>query len=139
VLSYGCRRIAYGALVLLSAIGMMFWFIYVVPGDPAGVILGPRADAAQRAALRSEMGLDKPVPVQFMRFVERLSTGDLGQDVVTKEPIAALIAHALPATLALTFAGLGWAFILGVPIATVGATAASASVRWRCSRCRRRS
>ena len=116
MLSYGFRRLAYSVLVLLSAVGMMFWFIYVVPGDPAGVILGPRADEAQRIALRSEMGLDKPIPLQFIRFVKRLSTGDLGQDVVTKAPIVSLIAHALPPTLALTFAGLGWAVLLGVPI-----------------------
>jgi peptide/nickel transport system permease protein len=94
----------------------MFWFIYVVPGDPASVILGPRANEAQRIALRSDMGLDKPLPLQFLRFLGRLSTGDLGQDVVTKVPIATLIARALPPTLALTFAGLGWAIILGVPI-----------------------
>jgi peptide/nickel transport system permease protein len=113
---YGLRRIAYGSLVLVAAVGMMFWFIYVVPGDPASVILGPRADEAHRVALRAEMGLDKPVALQFARFVERLSVGDLGKDVMTQEPIARLIAHVLPATLALTFAGLGWALILGVPI-----------------------
>lgn len=116
MLSYGLRRIAYSVLVLAAAIGMMFWFIYVVPGDPASVILGPRADEAHRAALRSEMGLDQPILSQLARFVERLSKGDLGKDVVTQEPIVRLIAHVLPSTLALMFAGLGWAVLLGVPI-----------------------
>jgi peptide/nickel transport system permease protein len=115
MLGYCFRRIAYSVLVLTTAISMMFWFIYVVPGDPASVILGPRADDAHRAALRTDMGLDRPIPLQFAHFVGRLATGDLGTDVVTQEPIAGLIAHVLPSTLALTFAGLGWAVILGVP------------------------
>jgi len=116
MLSYSFRRLTHGILVLLAAVAMMFWFVYVVPGDPASVILGPRANPAQREEIRARMGLDKPIPLQFAAFVGRLMHGDLGSDVVTHSPIAALIGRALPNTLVLTFAGIGWAVLIAVPL-----------------------
>jgi peptide/nickel transport system permease protein len=116
VIGFLARRVGHGLLVMLATVLVLFCLICVVPGDPASVVLGPHASLAQKAALRAEMGLDLPVPVQFFRFLWRILHGDLGRDVLTHQPVAGLLLHALPHTLALTAAGIGWAIALGVPL-----------------------
>ncbi len=116
MIGFLARRVGHGLLVMLATVLVLFCLICVVPGDPASVVLGPHASLAQKAALRAEMGLDLPVPVQFLRFVWRILHGDLGRDVLTHQPVAGLLLHALPHTLALTAAGIGWAIALGVPL-----------------------
>jgi peptide/nickel transport system permease protein len=112
---YAARRLVQSALVLLTTIGALFWLGYIVPGDPASVMLGPRATPAEKAQLRSDMDLDKPAPVRLAHFLSRISRGDLGRDMVTRRPVAALIADALPHTLALTALAMAWAIAIGIP------------------------
>jgi len=113
--SYAVHRLFQSALVLMATIAALFWLTYVAPGDPASVMLGPRATAAEKAALRSEMQLDKPIPVRFVHFWGQVLDGDLGKDMVTHRPVATLIEEALPRTLALTALAIGWAIAIGIP------------------------
>ena len=96
-------------LFLLSA-------IHLVPGDPAGIALGPRATPEMREEFRTRMGLDLPFFVQYFRFLGNVATGDLGVDVWSNRPVASIIGEQLPHTLALTFFGLGWAVLVGIPL-----------------------
>lgn len=119
MLSYLARRLVHTLLVLTATVFALFWLSYVVPGDPASVMLGPRATAAEKAALRSEMQLDQPITARLGHFARQLAKGDLGKDMVSHRPVTALIAEALPNTLVLTIASIGWAMLFGIPLGCV--------------------
>lgn len=116
MLVFAIRRIGLAFAILLTASGMLFAMIYVVPGDPTAVALGPMASAAQRAEFRTAMGLDETVPVRLVTFLGRAARGELGTDVFSNRKIARIIGEALPHTVALTATALGWAILLGVPL-----------------------
>jgi peptide/nickel transport system permease protein len=90
--------------------------IYLIPGDPATIALGPRATAEMRAALTERMGLDKPIPIQLLRFFGSAVTGDLGLDLFSRRPVTTIVLENLPFTLSLIAAGLGWAVLIGIPL-----------------------
>jgi peptide/nickel transport system permease protein len=100
---------------------VLFSIVYVIPGDPATIALGPRATQAMKDALRARMGLDQELYVQLFRFFLNAVTGNFGIDVWSNRPISALIGEALGFTLALAAAGLGWAALLGVPLGYLAA------------------
>jgi peptide/nickel transport system permease protein len=101
---------------------MLFSMIYVVPGDPASIALGPRATPEMKAQLIARMGLDQPLPVQLVNFIGGVFGGDLGVDVWSNRSVAAIILDALPYTLALTALGLGWSVALGIVLGCFSAT-----------------
>lgn len=113
---YLLRRLLLAASVMLLAISLLFCLVFLVPGDPASVALGPRATEAQKQALREHMGLDRPAIVQIGRFIGNVAAGDLGEDVLTHRPVSQLIARALPNTLILALSAIAWAIILGIPL-----------------------
>src|SRR5258708_32595745 len=90
--------------------------IYLVPGDPAPVALGPLATPEIKAASRARMGLDKPVLVQFVTFLSTVFSGDLGVDVFSNRKVSEIVLEALPYTVVLTASGIGWAIVLGIPL-----------------------
>lgn len=99
----------------------LFGMIYLVPGDPASVALGPRATPAMIEDLRQRMGLDQPIWVQFWRFYAGAWTGDLGTEVLSGRAVTDVIADQLPYTLALIACGIGWSVALGVPLGCLAA------------------
>ncbi len=101
--SFVLRRCAQLVPTLLGISLLTFSMIHLVPGDPAQIMLGERADTASVAALRAEMGLDQPLYVQFYRFFADLLHGDLGRSFRTHEKITTEIAQRFPATFELTF------------------------------------
>ncbi len=114
--AYLLRRLFLGLSVLVVAMLMLFVVIYAVPGDPAVIALGPRASEAQRLAFREQMGLDHPIWVQAGNFLWSLLQGDLGTDVLSQRPVSGMVLAALPNTVVLAVAGLGWAMLLGMPL-----------------------
>ncbi len=122
MLIYATKRVGLALVIVLVAMVLLFAMIYVVPGDPASVALGPRATAEMKAQLIARMGLDQPLPVQLARFVGGALTGNLGVDVWSNRSVAAIILEALPYTLALTVLGLGWSATLGVVLGCFSAT-----------------
>ena len=119
--SYVIRQACLSVGVLLTAIIILFCLIYLVPGDPATIALGPRASAEQKDVFRQQMGLDQPIPVQAVRFVGNLLQGDLGTDLLTRQPVLTLVASALPKTVTLALVGLSWALIVAVPLGCLAA------------------
>lgn len=105
------------AVVIVSvAMFLLFCMIYLIPGDPASVALGPRATEEMKEALRVRMGLDKPVWVQFWNFFFGAWTGNLGTEVLSGRPVLTVVLEQLPFTLALIAGGISWSVALGIPL-----------------------
>jgi peptide/nickel transport system permease protein len=111
---YLVSRLAWALVILLGTTLITFAIVFLVPGDPARVVAGPRADAATIAAIRHELGLDQSLPVQYGRYVVRLAHGDLGRSYATRQPVATILARRLPATATLACAGLLIAIVIGL-------------------------
>lgn len=111
---YFIRRIGLAVLILIVVMLVMYAMVFLIPGDPASVALGPRASPALKAALVQRMGLDQPILVQIWRFFVNALTGNLGYDVWSKRPVTQLILEAFPNTLILGAAAMSWALVMGV-------------------------
>jgi peptide/nickel transport system permease protein len=122
MLIYALKRIGLALIIVLVAMSLLFGMIYLVPGDPVSIALGPRATPEMKAQLIARMGLDQPIPVQFWRFLVDAVTGNLGYDVWSNRSVAEIVGEALPHTLALTAAGLGWSVALGIALGCYSAT-----------------
>ncbi len=116
MLIYTIKRLGLAVLIVCLAMLMLLSAIHLVPGDPAGIALGPRASPEMRAEFKALMGLDQPFFVQYVKFLGNVVTGDLGTDVWSKRPVSWMIGEQLPHTLALAFVGLGWSILIGVPL-----------------------
>ena len=121
MLLYALKRLALGAAIVSVAMAALFAMIYVVPGDPASVALGPRATPEMVEALRARMGLDQPILTQFWRFYSGAWQGDLGMEVLSNRPVIAVVMEQLPYTLALIAGGIGWSVALGIPLGCLAA------------------
>ncbi|MDI3337134.1 ABC transporter permease [Defluviimonas aestuarii] len=116
MLHYTLSRLGLAVLIVSVAMLILFSMIYLIPGDPAAVALGPRATAAMREALRIKMGLDQPVWVQFWNFFINAWQGDLGNEVLSDRPVSRVVLEQLPYTLALIAGGMVWSVALGIPL-----------------------
>lgn len=110
-------------VVLLGVATLVFLLLHLAPGDPVEAMLGEQASAADRAALREALGLDAPLPLQYLRFLRDLAHGDLGASLHTREPVAAAILERLPHTAVLAVAALAIALALALPLGLRGALA----------------
>lgn len=108
-------------LVLLGVITSSFIVNYALPGDPARVMLGQRADEQSIMALRKELGLDRPKIVQYVDYIGKVCKGDLGRSFTTNRPIIETIWERFPATVLLTLTALLFSTILGIIIGIVAA------------------
>ena len=113
---YAIQRIGLAIVICALAMTLLFSVVYVIPGDPASIALGPRATPAMKEALKVRMGLDQPLPVRLGLFFSGVVTGNLGIDVMNNRSVSVQVGEALPFTLALLGAGLGWAVIVGIPL-----------------------
>jgi ABC-type dipeptide/oligopeptide/nickel transport system permease component len=116
------RRLIGAGLVLWAAATLTFAALHVIPGDPvAGVLAESNAspDVIQRR--REALGLDKPVPVQYMHYFARLARGDLGVSWYAGEPVAMAVGRQLPASLSLTGAAMVVALAVGIGLGLLAA------------------
>jgi ABC-type dipeptide/oligopeptide/nickel transport system permease component len=122
------RRLLGIVPVVFGVLLLTFLLVHLVPGDPVEVMLGESASATDRELLRTELGLNQPLAVQFGQYVSKLAQGDFGQSIHTKTPIATLIKTRYPATLQLALTALLIGLIIGVPM---GIYAALKAGRWQ--------
>lgn len=116
------RRLLILVPVVLGVSFLVFAAMYMLPGDAVDSMLAERgASAEELARLRAQLGLDRPLLVQFGLFLQRLATGDLGASIVSGRPVAAQIAANFPATIELTLAALAIAVAVGVPLGVLAA------------------
>ena len=109
------RRLAILLATLLAASAVVFGVMQVLPGDPAAIVLGTGARADTLAALRHQMGLDQPVPLQYARWIGGLATGQLGRSYTYDVPVATLIGQRLPVSLPLAGLAIVASTLLAIP------------------------
>lgn len=126
MLRYILRRLLLAIPTLFLVALAVFLLVRLIPGDPALVMLGEGADPAAVAALHAELGLDRSLPVQFVAWLGQIATGNLGESIVTSEPVGGLILSRfqLSATIVLT----------AVSLATAIAMVAGLLAAWRRNR-----
>lgn len=107
--------------VLLGITLLVFAFLHLIPGDPAVVLLGDRASPDQVEALRERMGLNEPLPLQYLSFLWNIIRFDFGRSIFTGFPILEEIKIRWPATFELSVAAMLIALILGIPAGVIAA------------------
>jgi peptide/nickel transport system permease protein len=107
--------------VLLGVSIIVFFMVRAIPGDPAQILLGQTATQEQVHQLRVQMGLDKPVPIQYLLFLKDAVRGDMGNSIVTGRPVTEELLVRLPATLELTAFAMFIAVLVGVPVGVISA------------------
>lgn len=109
------RRLIYALLVMLAVATLAFAAIHLA-GDPLSGFTAPGASPADQAAIRRQLGLDRPVAVQYVKFLEDAGRGDFGESWRAREPAMRAVLDRLPATLRLTGAALALALLIGIPL-----------------------
>jgi ABC-type dipeptide/oligopeptide/nickel transport system permease component len=122
MLRYVGQRLALSVPVVFTVLTLIFVVIRVLPGDPAQAALGENASQAAVQALRTRLGLDAPLPMQYVQFLSDLVRGDLGRSLITSAPVRDQVAYNLPFTLELTLCALALGMLLGVPLGILTAT-----------------
>ncbi len=118
---YIIQRLLSSIPVFLAVLTIIFLVVRVLPGDPATAALGDYASKSAVEALRTKMGLDKPLPIQYLDFMLALARGDLGKSMIRGTPIINEVLQVLPYTLELTFAGILIGVLLGIPLGVYAA------------------
>jgi peptide/nickel transport system permease protein len=119
--TYIARRLLALVPVALVVATVAFVLIHLAPGDPASVIAGPDASAEDVQRIERQLGLDAPLPVQFMRWFGRLARGDLGQSIFLRKPVTEAILDRVEPTLLLTLFAIAISILIGVPAGVLSA------------------
>ncbi len=118
---YILKRLLWIIPTMLVVLILLFSLTFLLPGEPADIILGPRATEGMIEELNSRLGLDKPWPVSFYLYFRQVLRGDLGVSIFRDLPVIDMVKEVLPYTLALTFAGMALAVFNGVIIGLLAA------------------
>ena len=122
MLQFLARRLLLVVPAFLGVTILTFVLIHLVPGDPVLMRAGERGMSAERhAQLRAEMGLDQPLPIQYLRYVGGIVQGDLGQSVVSRRPVLEEFLTLFPATVELSVCAMLFAVMVGLPAGVLAA------------------
>jgi len=121
MLGFLVRRLLSTIPVLLIVAGIVFLMTRLAPGDPAALIVGNNGTSEEIERVRQSLGLNDPLPVQFVNWTARVLRGDLGESLFTKKPVAELIAQRIEPTLALSAVTIVLTVLLAVPLGTIAA------------------
>jgi ABC-type dipeptide/oligopeptide/nickel transport system permease component len=119
---YILRRLVMLVPILLGVTMLTFLIIQVTPGDPVALMLGEYASEEEIAVVRSQLGLDDPLLVQYARYVKNAAQGDLGVSIRSRAPVTDEILARFPSTLELALAGMAFAVLVGVTVGIVAST-----------------
>ena len=122
MITYIVRRVALTVLVIVAAISVNFLLIHTAPGDPTYMLLGQHAQEEDRARVREELGLNRPLLVQYADYVTDMIRGDLGTSYRFRQPVANIILQRIPATLLLSGPAFLLSMILGILLGVFTAT-----------------
>jgi peptide/nickel transport system permease protein len=120
-LAYVLRRLAQVVPVALGVTMLTFLLVHLLPGDPAGAVLGNRATPQLIAQLHAKWGLDRSLPEQYWLFLQRLAHGDLGDSLLYGDSVVSMIVQRTPVTLWLLVYSTLLAMLIAVPLATLAA------------------
>ena len=124
---YIIQRLMLSIPVLLGVTGIVFAILHLMPGDPVRIMAGARASEERVQEIRLQLGLEQPVPLQYVRWLGKVVQGDLGTSIASKRSVAQLIGERLPFTLRLTLTSLLVSLVLGI---SLGVWAAIQHQRW---------
>jgi len=122
VTTYLLKRIVSMVPVLFLVSIVIFSLIHLTPGDPVITMLGEEATLEARDRLRAQLGLDRPLPVQYAAWLAKVVTGDLGRSIRTNQPVAEAITERLPVTIQLAFLAMAIAMAIALPVGIIAAT-----------------
>jgi peptide/nickel transport system permease protein len=108
-------------VVIVLSLGV-FLMLHLTPGDPIRIMLGQDADPESIAALRTQLGLDQPLPIQYLHWAASALRGDLGNSIRTHEPVSSAIVSRLPVTIELSTLALLISILIGLPAGIIAAT-----------------
>jgi peptide/nickel transport system permease protein len=120
-MAYVARRLLAAVLILFGITLVTFLLLYLLPADPARQIAGRSATAQTVSNIRAQLGLDQPLPVQYGRYLVRLTQGDLGRSYLQRAEVSELIASRLPASLVLMAAGIAAELVIGLSMGIAAA------------------
>jgi peptide/nickel transport system permease protein len=120
--TFAIRRLLLTVPVLLLVTVMVFFLIHLIPGDAATVILGEEATPQAKAELDHQLGLDRPLPVQYVNWMGKVVRGDLGNSLNDGTPVAETIRQRLPVTAELAIASFIVALLIAIPAGIFAAT-----------------
>jgi peptide/nickel transport system permease protein len=115
------RRLLAGLAVVFGVVILTFFLLHLAPGDPVELMLGPTATPEQLAAQRQGLGLDQPLPVQFVRWLGRFARGDWGTSIAKGRTVRSVLGAAWPATARLVALSLLLSYLLGVVVGAIQA------------------
>jgi ABC-type dipeptide/oligopeptide/nickel transport system permease component len=121
VAAYIARRVLAGVPVLFLVVTTVFFAFQLIPGDPARAFLGPEATPDVVERVRRELGLDRPVIVQYATYLRRLVQGDLGRSIMTRRDVSLELSAPFVSTIKLSVASIVLATLVGVLLGTVAA------------------
>ncbi|WP_037085712.1 ABC transporter permease [Neorhizobium vignae] len=121
MLAFAFRKVLTLVGTMIGIAALTFVITNVAPGDPARLVAGPNATEDMVTTIRTEYGLDKSLPEQFVVYMGDLMTGDLGQSIVTTRPVLEEVLRYAPATLELVFVAMAIGIIVGVPLGMLSA------------------
>ncbi|HEU4424965.1 MAG TPA: ABC transporter permease [Pilimelia sp.] len=127
---YVLRRLLESAVTFVLVTIVVFIGVRALPGDPARALAGEESDPATVAQIRQEYGLDQPVRVQYVRYVGKALSGDLGRSSRTGLPVADSIRHALPVTLQLAAFAIAIAVLIGIFSGVIAAVRRRSAAEW---------
>ena len=119
--AYILRRLVMLAPVMIVVGVVVFGLVHLTPGDPAAVILGERATAEDIARLRTQLGLNDPLPVQFVRWFSNVLRLDFGESIFLGEPVTQALLNRVQPTVLLTLYALSFQILIGVPAGVLAA------------------
>ncbi|HET8680134.1 MAG TPA: ABC transporter permease [bacterium] len=126
--AYVSRRLLLLVPTLLGVTLATFLMLRLTPGDPVSIMLGEFATGPEVARLRRDLGLDRPLVIQYLKFVERVVRGDLGNSIRSRRPVLDEITDRFPSTVVLTMAAMVLAVSAGVSIGAIAATSRNPAV-----------
>jgi peptide/nickel transport system permease protein len=132
MLSMVLKRLLVAVPSLIGVVIVTFLLTRALPGDPAAYFAGPAATKEAIEQIRKSLGLDKPLVVQFGRYVADLSKGDLGNSLTTGQPVATEIRNRLPASAELTLLGLLVSMSIAIPLGIMAATRPNSLIDHTC-------
>jgi peptide/nickel transport system permease protein len=128
MLHFLLRRLLLTIPVLLGVATLVFSLIHLVPGDPVQTMLGESATPQEISQVRTQLGLDRPLYVQYWVFLKGVAKGDLGVSLRTNEPVSTAIADRMPATIELAIAAMCLAVVVAIPLGIIAAVGAGTIV-----------
>lgn len=124
------KRLLIAVPTLWAVLTLVFFLVRIVPGDPALVVLGDQASPEALAAMRTRLGLDKPLLVQYAAYMADILRGDLGRSLTTNRPVLADVLAVLPYTIELTLAALLIGVVVGIPLGVMAAINRNGIADW---------